>query len=204
MGLMQMLCVLQMASSHSLGRQLLHGRKIQWCQMRGNLGKEEMLWVQALQKPAEQPDVQWKVFQGLQRALYQAKDRLRGRHKDFVFTYPMVKDSSGAFASTQLTFSRGEMGSSQRDRQLGEAAFAVVWSVFSNPPMALPLQPSAPYAAITGVLGKMERQSAEVWKRKREWVLGGSEGKGWKIVPYVEIPAIALIKISIYLCCPGP
>ena len=56
---------------------------------------EGMLQIQALQKPAQQPDVPWKVFQELQRTLHQAKGRLRGRHKHFISTNPTVKDSVG-------------------------------------------------------------------------------------------------------------
>lgn len=48
---------------------------------------EGILQFQALQKPAEKPDVLCKVFQGLQRALHQAKAELRGK-QNHLFSVP--------------------------------------------------------------------------------------------------------------------
>lgn len=56
---------------------------------------EGMLQMEALQKPAEQSEVLHKVFQGLQRALHQAKARLRGRQNHFISMSPTVKGSAG-------------------------------------------------------------------------------------------------------------
>lgn len=135
---------------------------------------EGMLQLQALQKPAEQPDVHWKVFQGLQRALHQAKGRLRGRHKHFISAYPTVKDLVGVLQTHSWLLAEVKQAADRVaggwERQLptlpllqgGLASAAPIW--------LFPVQPSAPYAAITGVFGMY-------WARGTDGVVGnGREG----------------------------
>lgn len=109
---------------------------------------EGMLQIQALQKPVEQPDMLWKVFQGLQRALHQAKARLRGRHKHFLSMCPTVKGSAGVL-QTHRWLLAGVKQAVPKWQWLGEAVPALPllsWqppdgsSLFSILPLMLLLQ----------------------------------------------------------------
>lgn len=106
---------------------------------------EGILQMEALQKPAEQPGVLYKVFQGLQRALHQVKARLRGRQKHFISVSPTVKDSAGVL-QTHRWLLAGMKQAVPKWQWLGEAVLALpllFWqppdgsSLFSTLPLML-------------------------------------------------------------------
>lgn len=131
---------------------------------------EGMLQIQALQKPVEQPDVLWKVFQGLQRALHQAKARLRGRHEHFISMCPTVKGSAGVL-QTHRWLLAGVKQAVPKWQWLGEAVPALPLLSWQPPRWLFPVQHSAPYAAVTGVFGVY-------WARGRDRVVGNGKEEG--------------------------
>lgn len=140
-----------------------------------------MLWIQAAQKPAEQPDVHWRVFWALQRALHQAKGRLRGRHKYLISMYPTVKASAGVLQTHSWLLAEVKQAVAKVGRWLGEAAacfaVAVGWSGFSSPHMALPCLAFCPLClALWEYLGCIGQEGeAERWGMEEEGVCAGME-----------------------------
>lgn len=170
----------------------------------GNLGKECLeRKIQALQKPVGQPDILCRGCRGL--CTRPKLDWKEG--KTLHLHVPHCQRFSRGLANPQEAFSRGETGSA-KVAMAGRGFACLAFAVLAASRWLLPVQHSAPHAAIIGVsglywargwdrmVGEWKREGSAEKERGKEWMIEG-------LSPSLKF-LLYLSKISINLYCPEP